>query len=586
MSHLTVQQLSSSLDGAITGPSLELIVRHLAGCAECRDRQSRLARHDDVLRRLLAPEASADFLETLGSRGEDIAVAIARGVPPPEMTTSVPLLDDEDPHAPSEPRPRERPELGRSGQLAQEAGFGRIGVKPTAPAQVPESDPEEAKRLLEALEKGVPEDADARTVLPQAHEKPEPDGPGFDLPAWIKERASRPRPMPVKPREVQKLKLVFDPEPEMGVAEPERAGVAEPEPAGEPEAIEANAAEPKPAEPNAAKAHAPRFPWFAKPKPAPAPESVVAPAPAPVQEPEPQVARAPAAEPVEEPEPSPAPRPEPSYPNWAVPRLARDPVPTFARAPEPQPMREPAPTYAQVPPPQPETDPQPKYSRIPELPGFARAPRPIEQMEEEPMTPQPRGGEPTHRAGPGEPYRGSVPYEPTPSYPPSAYEPASGTYDEAFDTGEDPDSYADAFAEDDAYGAGEPVYATRESARAAALRRSREEARRRGLRVHWFLAGGSVGTLLLVVAALQLMPVTREGDRVASRFRLPRIELVRRDSSAVPARGNGVPELHSATTPAPVESVVPPAPREVPQDSSAMAPEDTSADSTSGVPGR
>jgi len=29
MIHLTVQQLSASLDGALTGPSLELVVRHL-----------------------------------------------------------------------------------------------------------------------------------------------------------------------------------------------------------------------------------------------------------------------------------------------------------------------------------------------------------------------------------------------------------------------------------------------------------------------------------------------------------------------------------------------------------------------------
>ena len=53
MIHLTVQQLSASLDGALTGPSLELVVRHLAACHDCRDRQARLAKHDDALRRLL-----------------------------------------------------------------------------------------------------------------------------------------------------------------------------------------------------------------------------------------------------------------------------------------------------------------------------------------------------------------------------------------------------------------------------------------------------------------------------------------------------------------------------------------------------
>ena len=43
MIHLTVQQLSASLDGSLAGPSLELVVRHLAVCHECRDRQARLA---------------------------------------------------------------------------------------------------------------------------------------------------------------------------------------------------------------------------------------------------------------------------------------------------------------------------------------------------------------------------------------------------------------------------------------------------------------------------------------------------------------------------------------------------------------
>ena len=701
MSHLTVQQLSSSLDGAVTGPSLELIVRHLAGCAECRDRHSRLARHDDVLRRLLAPEASAEFLETLGTRGEDIAVAIARGVPPPEMTTTVPLLDDEDPHAPSEPRPAERPELGRSGAIAQEAGFGRIGVKPTVPAQVPKSDPEEAQRWLEALEKGVPEDLSSFTVLPR--EKTEPDGPKFDLPAWIKERAARTRPMPTKPREVQKLKLVFDPETESAsVAEPEPAPAIEPEAAAnvegskpaeppsqepkptEPKPVEPKPVEPKPvepaskeskpaepskqskpAEPKARKARGSRFPWFAKPKPAPEPvsasaneaetgpvnetepvlarepepervpvkepepliarapepepvkeseplvarapepervkesEPLVARAPEPerVKEPEPVVARAPEPEPVKEPEPVrarapepkplPATDPNPTYPNWAMPRLVRDPVPRFARMLGPEPAKAPEPMVARAPKLQPERDPQAKYSRMPELVRIVKTPEPIDPQEEEPMTPRPRGSA-------GEPYRGSAPYERTPSDPPS-YPPAAGTPGGSFATGtdhdpwqayDDSDEIHDPTSHDDAYGGGEPIYATRDSARAAALRRAREEARRRGLRVHWFLAGGSVGTLLLVVVALQLMPVTREGERVASRFRFPRIELARRDSTAVPTRVNGAPELHSATTPVPVESVVPPAPREVPQDSSAMVPEDTSADSSDRVPGR
>ncbi len=209
MNHLTAQQLSASLDGALTGPSLELVVRHLAGCHECRDRQARFARHDDVLRRLLAMDPHEFYLDDLSHRAEDIAVAISRGLPPPNMLTSTPLIGEEDPNLPAEPPTPPRPELGPAGQLALEAGYGRIGVRPTASTQPPRADPEEAQRLLDALANGELDDLveltaeglQANTAL---------DGPQFDLPAWIKERHSRAPANPAGPREVQKLELFFE----------------------------------------------------------------------------------------------------------------------------------------------------------------------------------------------------------------------------------------------------------------------------------------------------------------------------------------------------------------------------------------
>lgn len=210
MIHLTVQQLSASLDGALTGPSLELVVRHLAACHDCRDRQVRLAKHDDALRRLLAQEPKDLFMDDLTRRAESLVTAIARGVPAPIMVTSVPLLHEEDPYAPVEPPPLPpRPELGRSGEIAKEAGWGRIGLKPTASTHAPQSDPEEAQRLLEALASGETDDFTELTAEGLQEHAPM-DGPVFDLPAWIKDQSARGTRRAEGPREVPKLSLFFE----------------------------------------------------------------------------------------------------------------------------------------------------------------------------------------------------------------------------------------------------------------------------------------------------------------------------------------------------------------------------------------
>lgn len=209
MMHLTVQQLSSSLDGALTGPSLELVVRHLGACHDCRDRQARLAKHDDALRRMLGQDPDDLFLDDLTRRSEEQVLAIARGMPAPAMSTSVPLLHEEDPHAPAEPPPPPpRPELGRAGELAIEAGWGRIGLKPTASTHAPESNPEDAQRLLEALENGNTDDFTELTAQ-GLREHAALDGPVFDLPAWIKEQSKSSAPPRHGPREVPKLNLFF-----------------------------------------------------------------------------------------------------------------------------------------------------------------------------------------------------------------------------------------------------------------------------------------------------------------------------------------------------------------------------------------
>lgn len=210
MIHLTVQQLSAALDGALTGPSLELVVRHLAACHDCRDRQARLAKHDDALRRLLSQDPGEAFIDELSARAEAWVMAIARGMPEPVPHASVPLQHEEDPANPVEPpAPPPRPELGRSAEVASEAGWGRIGLKPTASTNAPESDPEEAQRLLEALERGEVTDFTELTGQGMRDQTPV-DGPVFDLPGWLQDpsrRAAEPR---TGPREVPKLNVFFD----------------------------------------------------------------------------------------------------------------------------------------------------------------------------------------------------------------------------------------------------------------------------------------------------------------------------------------------------------------------------------------
>ncbi len=84
MRHLTVQQISGSLDGALSGVSLELVVRHLSSCHECRERHARLTKQDDALRRLLACEFSDVFFDDMLARLGAVLEAESRGQMPPE----------------------------------------------------------------------------------------------------------------------------------------------------------------------------------------------------------------------------------------------------------------------------------------------------------------------------------------------------------------------------------------------------------------------------------------------------------------------------------------------------------------------
>ena len=87
MRHVTAQQLSAFLDGALAGVSRELVTRHLAACADCRERHALWHIYDEVLQRLLSWEPNERTMEEASARVELTLTAERRGLPPPEFTS-------------------------------------------------------------------------------------------------------------------------------------------------------------------------------------------------------------------------------------------------------------------------------------------------------------------------------------------------------------------------------------------------------------------------------------------------------------------------------------------------------------------
>src|SRR6185503_7957816 len=85
--HVTAQQLSAFLDGALSGVSRELVTRHLAACADCRERHALWHIYDEVLQRVLSWEPNEHTMEEASTRVELALTAERRGLPPPEFTS-------------------------------------------------------------------------------------------------------------------------------------------------------------------------------------------------------------------------------------------------------------------------------------------------------------------------------------------------------------------------------------------------------------------------------------------------------------------------------------------------------------------
>ena len=87
MRHVTAQQLSAFLDGALTGVSRDLVTRHLAACADCRERHALWHIYDEVLQRVLSWEPNDRTMEEASTRVELTLTAERRGLPPPDFTS-------------------------------------------------------------------------------------------------------------------------------------------------------------------------------------------------------------------------------------------------------------------------------------------------------------------------------------------------------------------------------------------------------------------------------------------------------------------------------------------------------------------
>ena len=101
MRHVTAQQLSAFLDGALSGVSRELVTRHLAACADCRERHALWHIYDEVLQRVLSWEPDEHTMEEASARVELALTAERRGLKPPEFTSVLNPAPPTGPHSPS-----------------------------------------------------------------------------------------------------------------------------------------------------------------------------------------------------------------------------------------------------------------------------------------------------------------------------------------------------------------------------------------------------------------------------------------------------------------------------------------------------
>jgi hypothetical protein len=101
--HISVQQLSAYVDGALTGVSRELVTRHLAACTQCQNRHASWRARGETLRQALSWQPAPHTLEEWSSRVELVLTAERKGLPAPEFTTALhPVIAPVTPPAPAD----------------------------------------------------------------------------------------------------------------------------------------------------------------------------------------------------------------------------------------------------------------------------------------------------------------------------------------------------------------------------------------------------------------------------------------------------------------------------------------------------
>jgi hypothetical protein len=98
---VTAQQLSGFLDGALSGVSRELVTRHLAACADCRERHALWHIYDEVLQRVLSWEPDEHSMEEASARVELALTAERRGLTPPGFASVLHPVIASNPTSPS-----------------------------------------------------------------------------------------------------------------------------------------------------------------------------------------------------------------------------------------------------------------------------------------------------------------------------------------------------------------------------------------------------------------------------------------------------------------------------------------------------
>ncbi len=84
-SHLTPEQLSALVDGALAGRARDEAERHLATCAACRDALAALSAQEEALRRTLTHDPGEAYFESFAGRVQErIRAADAAGVRVPD----------------------------------------------------------------------------------------------------------------------------------------------------------------------------------------------------------------------------------------------------------------------------------------------------------------------------------------------------------------------------------------------------------------------------------------------------------------------------------------------------------------------